>query len=46
VAWIRKFTVLSEPLSIEAGALTATMKIKRKVVIDRYRDQVEAMYRD
>ncbi|MBK6294215.1 MAG: long-chain fatty acid--CoA ligase [Rhodoferax sp.] len=46
VAWIRKFTVLAEPLSIEAGALTATMKIKRKVVIERYRDQVEAMYRD
>ena len=46
VAWIRKFTVLPEPLSIDGGALTATMKIKRKVVIDRYRAQVEAMYRD
>jgi long-chain acyl-CoA synthetase len=44
VAWIRKFTVLAEPLSIDTGALTATMKIKRKVVIDRYRDVVEDMY--
>lgn len=44
VAWIRKFTVLAEPLSIDTGALTATMKIKRKVVIDRYRDVVEKMY--
>jgi long-chain acyl-CoA synthetase len=44
VAWIRKFTVLAEPLSIDTGALTATMKIKRKVVIDRYRAAVEDMY--
>ncbi len=46
VAWIRKFTVLAEPLSIDTGALTATMKIKRKVVLDRYRDIVEKMYAD
>jgi len=46
VAWIRKFTVLPEPLSIDTGALTATMKIKRKVVLDRHREAVEAMYRD
>lgn len=45
-AWIRKFTVLTEPLSIDSGALTATMKIKRKVVTDRHREAVEAMYRD
>ncbi len=44
VAWIQKFTVLAEPLSIETGALTATMKIKRKVVIDRYHEAVEKMY--
>lgn len=46
VAWIRKFTVLHEPLSIDTGALTATMKIKRKVVLERHREAVEAMYRD
>lgn len=46
VAWVRKFTVLAEPLSIDTGALTATMKIKRKVVIDRYRQVVEKMYAD
>lgn len=46
VAWVRKFSVLAEPLSIDTGALTATMKIKRKVVIDRYRQVVEKMYAD
>jgi long-chain acyl-CoA synthetase len=44
VAWIRKFKVLPESLSIEAGALTATMKIRRKAVQERYRDAIEAMY--
>lgn len=44
VAWIRKFTVLTEPLSIDTGGLTATMKIRRKVVLERYRDVVEKMY--
>lgn len=44
VAWIRKFSVLTEPLSIDTGALTATMKIKRKAVLERHRDVVEKMY--
>ena len=44
VAWIRKFSVLAEPLSIDTGALTATMKIKRKAVLERHRDVVEKMY--
>ena len=44
VAWIRKFSVLVEPLSIDTGALTATMKIKRKAVLERHRDVVEKMY--
>lgn len=46
VAWIRKFSVLTEALSIDTGALTATMKIRRKAVLERYREAVEAMYRD
>jgi len=44
VAWIRKFSVLAEPLSIDTGALTATMKIKRNAVLERHRDVVEKMY--
>lgn len=46
VAWVRKFTVLAEPLSVDSGGLTATMKIKRKAVIERHRDAVEKMYAD
>lgn len=44
VANIRKFRVIPQPFSIEAGELTPTMKVKRKVVIDRLKDVVEAMY--
>lgn len=44
VANIRKFRVLPHTFSIETGELTPTMKVKRKVVIDRFKDVVEEMY--
>jgi long-chain acyl-CoA synthetase len=39
-----KFSLLSEPFSIENEALTSTLKIKRKVIIEKYALQVESMY--
>ncbi|GGC70022.1 AMP-dependent synthetase/ligase [Undibacterium terreum] len=44
VAAIRKFTVLHQPLSVDTGELTATMKIKRKTVIERNKQVVAQMY--
>lgn len=44
VANIRKFRVVPHSLSIEAGELTPTMKVKRKAVIDRFKDLIDAMY--
>lgn len=41
---VKKFTLLDEQLSIDAGELTPTMKVKRPVVIEKYKDQIEAMY--
>lgn len=46
VAHIRKFTVLPKSLTIESGELTPTMKVKRKTVLDRYRDVVDGLYQD
>ena len=44
VRQLKKFAILDEPLSIEHGELTPTMKVKRKVVREHFNDQIEAMY--
>src|SRR5262249_16784720 len=41
---VKKFTVLKEELSVEAGELTATLKIKRNVVARNYKSLIDAMY--
>jgi len=41
---VKKFTVLEEDLSQEAGELTPTMKVKRAVVEKRYADKFSELY--
>lgn len=41
---VRKFRVLPQPLSVENGELTPTMKVRRNVVTDRNLPLIEAMY--
>ncbi|MCS7030689.1 MAG: AMP-binding protein [Gloeomargarita sp. SKYG116] len=41
---IGPFRLLAEPFSVENGLLTQTLKIKRNVVMERYRDLIEQMY--
>ncbi|HRS97449.1 MAG TPA: AMP-binding protein, partial [Smithella sp.] len=41
----KKFLILDEPFSLENGTLTQTMKLKRKVVLERLKDQIEALYK-
>ena len=44
-AWgIKKFLILSEELSVEGGELTPTMKLKRRVVHDKYAQKIESLY--
>lgn len=41
----KHFLLLSEPFSLDNGTLTQTMKLKRKVVLDRLNDRIEALYK-
>lgn len=41
---IKKWAVLYNDLSIESGDLTANMKLKRRVIIERYQDLVKNIY--
>ncbi len=41
---IRRFTILPEPLSIEAGDLTPTMKVKRSTVLRRLQPVIDELY--
>ena len=41
---VKKFAIINRELSIEAGDLTPSMKLRRKVVITEFADQLAALY--
>ena len=41
----RKFIFIDEPFSLENGMLTQTMKLKRRVVFEKYQGQIDALYK-
>jgi len=40
----KKYVFLNDNFTLENGLLTQTMKLKRRVVIDKYKEQIEAQY--
>ncbi len=42
---IKSFAILDGELTTAAGDLTPTLKVRRKIVEERFRDQIDAMYR-
>ncbi|WP_425636707.1 AMP-dependent synthetase/ligase [Algoriphagus yeomjeoni] len=43
---IKRFKLLAEPWGIESGELTPTMKLKRKVIFQKFGKEIEAIYQD
>jgi long-chain acyl-CoA synthetase len=43
---IRKFRLISTPFTVEGGEMTPTLKIKRRVVAERYADLITEIYAD
>lgn len=41
---IKYFTFLEKELSLEAGELTPTLKVKRKIIMERFAPLIDAMY--
>ena len=41
---VRRYSVLTREFSLEEGELTPTMKVRRRVVGERYREVIEGMY--
>jgi len=40
----RKFLFLTEPFTLENGMMTQTMKLKRRVITEKYSAKIEALY--
>jgi long-subunit acyl-CoA synthetase (AMP-forming) len=41
---IKKVALLPKELSVESGELTPTLKLKRRVILERHRDAIDALY--
>jgi len=41
---VKRFTLLPQPFSLERGELTNTLKIKRRVLNENYRREIDKMY--
>ncbi|MCB0933065.1 MAG: long-chain fatty acid--CoA ligase [Mycobacterium sp.] len=41
---IKRFAIIDRELTVESGELTPSLKLKRKVVVDEYRDRIDGLY--
>jgi long-chain acyl-CoA synthetase len=42
---VHRFTLIDHEFTVESGEMTPTLKVKRRVVMERYRDLIDTMYR-
>ena len=47
-AWeqVQKVVVLAEPFSVARDEMTVSLKLRRNVIVDRHRTELETLYRD
>jgi long-chain acyl-CoA synthetase len=43
---VRKVVVLTQPLTVAADELTVSLKLRRQVIVARYGDRLEGLYRE
>jgi long-chain acyl-CoA synthetase len=43
---VRKFLIVPQPFSVAADELTVSLKLRRNVILAKYAQQIEALYRD
>ena len=41
---VRKFTLIADEWTVDKGELTPKMSIKRKVVVEKHKAEIDAMY--
>ncbi len=41
---VKKFSIIDRELTVEAGDLTPSLKLKRKVVVDNFHDKIDDLY--
>ena len=41
---VKKFTLLPREFSLDLGEMTPTLKLRRKVIMERFGKEIEAMY--
>ena len=41
---IKKFKLINEEFTIENGMLTPTLKLKRKKILEKYKEDLEKLY--
>jgi long-chain acyl-CoA synthetase len=46
VEQIKKFTLLPVEWGVASGELTPTMKLKRKIILEKFSNEIEEMYKD
>lgn len=42
---VKRFAILPEEFTIESGELTPTLKLKRKIILNKYESEIQAIYK-